>query len=142
MSHCSNSLCFKTFRYVRDNRGNVSLPLKRKDIIYIKSSSGPQAEKTYSKNKEAVWQLEIPPNNGAYLTLNPVDIQPSIGGVCVDYISVYFDDNVPNIICGNVDQIVFASLNASRITIKFVSNEVANQGHFHGGLFIASRHCE
>nr|WNS50072.1 cubilin-like protein [Halisarca dujardinii] len=140
LSKRRNSWCILEKQYVRDNRNATSMPLARENVIYIKSSAN-DSGKTYALSKEVVWQLEIPPNYGAYLIMNPFSLQaPSrTKHQCIDYVAVHFHENeysVPKLLCGMRHEVLLVNVNASKLTIKFVSDESVNQGGFHGGLLI------
>jgi hypothetical protein len=116
----------------------------KENIIYIKSSNSNESQGEYALSKEVVWQVEIPETYGAYLIMNPINLQPPVKGICVDYVAVDFhgDDREPDVACGNVNIRHYVTTKSSRLTIKFVSDESINAGFFHGGLLIYPAHCE
>jgi hypothetical protein len=134
--------CYKELKYLRDNRNYTSTPLVKENIIYIKSSNSNESQGEYALSKEVVWQVEIPETYGAYLIMNPINLQPPVKGICVDYVAVDFhgDDREPDVACGNVNIRHYVTTKSSRLTIKFVSDESINAGFFHGGLLIYPAH--
>ena len=133
-----------TVEYARDSRKNETHSLANPyHTYYLNASNCNETEDyqkgTYPLNKEAVWQIPIPKDHVAYVTLTSFALEEEQGGSCInDYVSVYKDNDTPTKFCSSVELIrkEFEHGEAAQLTIKFQSNGANNTGGFSGAVWL------
>ena len=115
------------------------LPIGNGPYYYLEVDevNGTDDETAYRKNKEVIWQIDIPEDHIAFIVLAIALEDPTQGGCINDFVAVYTDDRVPNKFCSTLDEIrQFMPNGSDRLTIKFQSNEANNTGHFSGAVWM------
>lgn len=135
------TLTVRTLRYARDYRTiqtQENLGSNRFYFIEIENTNEVPGEHTYPNNTEIVWQIEIPKDHVAVVTLTSISLEKPKDGSCInDFVSVYTDEEVPDKFCSKLEQIRQVKPEGSkRLTIKFQSNEANNSGRFAGAVWI------
>ena len=88
---------------------------------------------------EAVWQIPIPKDHVAYVTLTSFALEEEQGGSCInDYVSVYKDNDTPEKFCSSLEQVSreFKHGEAAQLTIRFQSNGANNNGGLSGAVWV------
>ena len=135
-----------TVEYARDSRKNETHSLANPHRIYYldandctKTCAEDYQKGTYPLNKEAVWQIPIPKDHVAYVTLTSFALEEKQGDSCInDYVSMYSNNNTPEKFCSSMELVrrEFEHGETGQLTIKFQSNNASNEGGFSGTVWV------
>ena len=124
--------------YVRDFRSDryETTLLENPYAFSLSSNDSWLTNGTYPINQDKVWQISVPKGYTVNISLSSL-FGDQKKGRCGDYISLYADDDAPEVMCS--EKLTNRSINKSgieKLTIKFHSDSVDASGFFDGTVFL------
>ena len=135
---CRTSDCSMGMEYVRDFRSDryETTSLGNPYEFSLSSNDSWLTDGTYPINQDKVWQISVPKGYTVNISLSSL-FGDQKKGRCGDYISLYADDDAPEVMCS--EKLTNRSINKSgieKLTIKFHSNSDDANGFFNGTVFL------
>jgi hypothetical protein len=130
--------CSMGMEYVRDFRSDryETTSLGNPYEFSLSSNDSWLTNGTYPINQDKVWQISVPKGYTVNISLSSL-FGDQKKGRCGDYISLYADDDAPEVMCS--EKLTNRSINKSgieKLTIKFHSNSDDANGFFNGTVFL------